>query len=319
MRNKLIIVVGEPESVNLEIISKVWKKLNQNLKRKIVFIGNIDLIKSGLKKLKIKLPIEQIDKIENYKISSNFKVLNVPINSNKIVNISNTYKNKYVIDSLNLAHKLAKNKKIKGFINCPIDKKIFKNKNIGVTEYLARKDKNLNNEIMFIHNKKLSVVPLTTHMELKNVSKNITKKKIINKILLLNKYYLHLFKKKPNIGLVGLNPHNDELRINSKEQKIIFPAVRYLNKKKIKIKGPFPADTIFFKNMLSNFDIIIGMYHDQVLGPFKALHGFNAINITLGLSYMRLSPDHGIAKDLIGKNKANPDSLLQAIKFLNKH
>ena len=86
----------------------------------------------------------------------------------------------------------------------------------------------------------------------------------------------------------------------------------------ININGPFPADTAFDKKRIVEYDVIVGMYHDQVLSPFKALYGFDAINITLGLKYLRISPDHGIAHDIVGLNKANPESLINAINFLNK-
>ena len=117
---------------------------------------------------------------------------------------------------------------------------------------------------------------------------------------------------------MGLNPHNSENRKNSIENKIITPAVKILNKLNINIKGPFPADTVFNNQKKLNYNIIVGMYHDQVLAPFKALYGFDAINITLGLKYLRISPDHGKAQDIVGLNKANPQSLISAINFLNK-
>ena len=86
---------------------------------------------------------------------------------------------------------------------------------------------------------------------------------------------------------------------------------------KLNILGPLSADTIFI-NKYKEFDVIVGMYHDQVLTAFKSLYKFNAINITLGLKYLRVSPDHGVASDLVGKNKANPESLIECIKFLDK-
>ena len=130
--------------------------------------------------------------------------------------------------------------------------------------------------------------------------------------------YFKLFKKKPRIAILGLNPHNSENKSNSIENKIIKPAIIKLNKLKVNIKGPFPADTAFNKKNAAAYDVIVGMYHDQVLAPFKALYGYDAINITLGLKYLRLSPDHGTAHDIIGLNKASPQSLINTINFLNK-
>ena len=102
--------------------------------------------------------------------------------------------------------------------------------------------------------------------------------------------------------MLGLNPHNAELRKYSEEKKIIIPSIFKLKKKGIKINGPLVSDTIFI-NEYKKYDIIIGMFHDQVLAPFKTLFKFDAINITLGLKYLRVSPDHGIAKNLIKKKK----------------
>ena len=171
---------------------------------------------------------------------------------------------------------------------------------------------------MLIHGQKLSVTPLTTHIEIKKVTSKITFNLIKTKIITLNKFYFKLFKKKPRIGVLGLNPHNSENKHNSIENKVIKPVIIKLKKLKIDIKGPFPTDTAFNKRNVRNFDVIVGMYHDQVLGPFKALYGYDAINLTLGLKYLRLSPDHGTAQDIIGLNKANPQSLISAINFLNK-
>ena len=89
-------------------------------------------------------------------------------------------------------------------------------------------------------------------------------------------------------------------------------------KKKIKVKGPFSADTIFIKDNYKKYNIIIGMYHDQVLTPIKTIFGFKAINITLGLPFIRISPDHGPNISMLGKNLSNPESLIEAIKFLDK-
>ena len=122
---------------------------------------------------------------------------------------------------------------------------------------------------------------------------------------------------KPKICILGLNPHNAELRKNSEENKIIIPSIKKLKTKGIKLSGPLAADTVFIKDY-NKFDVIIGMFHDQVLAPYKTLFKFDAINITLGLKYLRVSPDHGVAINLIGKNKADETSLLNCVNFINK-
>ena len=104
---------------------------------------------------------------------------------------------------------------------------------------------------------------------------------------------------------------------NSEEIKIILPSIRKLKKKSIYVDGPLSADTLFI-NDFKYYDVIVGMYHDQILTPFKTLYKFDAINITLGLNYPRVSPDHGTAKELIGKNRANEVSLINCLNFINK-
>ena len=165
--------------------------------------------------------------------------------------------------------------------------------------------------------KKLSVSPLTTHIPLGRVSKKINKLKIIKKVKIINNFYKKIFNKKPNFAILGLNPHNYSSSKKSEEKKIINKAIKTINKSRIKVIGPISPDTSFMLFKRYKLDVILGMYHDQVLSPFKALFKYNAINITLGLPYIRVSPDHGVAKDIIGKNIANPKSLIESIKFFN--
>ena len=170
---------------------------------------------------------------------------------------------------------------------------------------------------MLIYNKKLSVCPITTHLPLSLVSKNITKKIIVKKVNVVNNFYKKSLGYKPKIAIVGLNPHCESILKFNEDDKIVKKTVNIL-KKKINIKGPFSSDTIFLKNNRKNFDVIMGMYHDQVLGPMKTLFEYDAINITLGLPFLRVSPDHGPNEKMVGKNKSNPISLIKAIKFLDK-
>ena len=101
--------------------------------------------------------------------------------------------------------------------------------------------------------------------------------------------------------------------------KIIIPAIKEIKKNIPNISGPYPADSLFMKNNIKKFDAVIGMYHDQVLTPIKSIYNFDAINITLGLPFIRISPDHGTNGLMAGKNKSNPESLISAIKFLDKN
>ena len=126
-------------------------------------------------------------------------------------------------------------------------------------------------------------------------------------------------RKKPKFAILGLNPHCESTDKISEEKKEIIPAINVLNKNKINISGPYAADTFFLKKNINKYDVVVGMYHDQVLTPLKTLYEYDAINITLGLPFIRISPDHGPNETMLGKNLSNPLSLLKAIKFLDKN
>ncbi len=318
MKNKIFLVAGDPNSINSEIIYKSWKKLNKTIKKNLFIIGNYNLISKQFRKLNISKRIFKQQKSILNVDSDELKIINIPLKFKDPFKVPEKDASKYVLQSLNLAHQLIIKKGGKGIVNCPIDKKLLNksNKVIGVTEYLASKCNCKNSEVMMLHNKKMSVVPLTTHLRVKDISRNLTQEIILKKIITLNNFYKKLFKKKPYIGVLGLNPHNGEYQKNSEELLKIIPSISILKKKKLKIKGPLVADTTFINNF-KIFDVIVGMYHDQVLIPFKTLFKFDAINITLGLDYIRVSPDHGPAIDLIGHNKANYESLNECIKFLH--
>ena len=319
MKNLIGIVAGEPYSINSEVIAKTWKMKSEFKNSNVFVIGSYDLIKIQLKKLKIRVKLKKINSIKKHNFKKELLILDVPVKFNKPFEIKKKNKIKYVLDSIDLAIKMAKEKKILGFINCPINKKeTFGNKKFGITEFLGKKLGVLGKEVMLIFNKELAVAPITTHIQLKKVSSNISKKKIVDKLITINKFYSNNLKIKPKIGILGLNPHNDELRKMSEENKIILPAIKLLKKKKISVYGPLSPDTAFVDFKKKGFKVLVGMYHDQVLSPFKALFKFNAINITIGIPFIRISPDHGIGSDIIGKNIANPTSLMESIKFFQK-
>ena len=318
MSKIICIVAGDPNSINSELIFKSWKKLHYKIRKKMVLIGNYELIKEQKRKLNFQINLEQIEKISENNNSNLLKIINVPLKFNDCFNVQRKQASRYVVKSLNLAHDLCQKKEIPGFINCPIEKILIKKRGIhGVTEFLGKKKLSNNfSEVMLLHNKKLSVTPITTHIKIKDISRNLKKSVVINKIKTIVVYYKKLFKKKPYVAVLGLNPHNSELDKNSEEVKIIIPAIKKL-RSYCKIEGPKIADN-FFKNEYKKYNVIVGMYHDQVLIPFKNFFRYDAINITLGLNYIRVSPDHGTAKDIIFKNKGNTKSLIECIKFINK-
>ena len=315
----ILVVAGEPNSVFFEIFFKSIKK--KKYKNSIILIASKKLLMKQMVKMNYNFVINDINKDQiNFKYLSKNKINLINVNFffkktfDKITNKSNNYISK----SFKIALELIKKDNYAGLINGPISKKNFLNKKfLGITEYLAKKT-NKKNVAMLIYNNKLSVSPLTTHLPIKDVHKEITKKKIIEHVQLINKFYKKKLKIKPKIAITGLNPHCESNYSSSEEKKYIKPAIRYLIKKKFNISGPHAADTIFLKDISKKYDVIIGMYHDQVLTPAKTLFGFKSINITLGLPFIRISPDHGPNTKMLGKNLSNPSSLIEALKFLDK-
>jgi 4-hydroxythreonine-4-phosphate dehydrogenase len=256
-----------------------------------------------------------IKKLNNKRIN----IINVDYDFKKPFEKISNKSNNYITESFKLALRMIKKNKSLKLVNGPISKKSFLNgKSLGITEYLAQKTKRKNKVAMLIFNKKLSVSPITTHLAIKNVHKHISKQKIYTHIKLITEFYKKNFKKNPKIAITGLNPHCESNFKDCEEEAIIIPAIKNLKNKKFKVEGPFPADTIFMNEHLKNFDVIVGMYHDQVLTPIKTLFGFDAVNITLGLPFIRISPDHGPNTSMLGKNLSNPKSLVQALHFLDK-
>ena len=324
MRNKPIIIIsGEPYSVFLEIFFKTFKKkIYQKCKNPLILIGSQKIIMMQMKKLGFSLKINLIksDLLQKYKLDNKkINLIDVNLNFKKPFGKITSKSSKYINDCFNIGINIMKKKLGYALINGPISKKHFLNgKFEGITEYLAYKTYKQNNVAMLIYNKLLSVCPVTTHIPLKNVHKKISSKLILDKIFLINEFYKKKIGKNPKIAVTGLNPHCESNLIDSEEKKIIYPAIKMALKRKINLKGPFPADTLFMKNNINKFNVVVGMYHDQVITALKTIHNFNAINITLGLPFIRISPDHGTNNQMLGKNKSDPASLIEALNFLKK-
>ena len=245
-------------------------------------------------------------------------ILNVNYKFNKVFSNISDRSNKYIENCFKIGLKIVKKDKSIILINGPISKKHFLKKSFpGITEYVANKT-NSKNPVMLIYNKNLAVSPLTTHIPIKKVANFVKKKFIINNVIKINNFYKSKIGKKPQIAVLGLNPHCETIDKISEENKEIMPAVKFLLKNKIKINGPIAADTFFLDKNIKKYDVVIGMYHDQVLTPAKTLFKFKAINITIGLPFIKITPDHGPNSDMIGKNKSDPSSIFYAFDFIDK-
>lgn len=298
---KKYIFLGDCDSINIEIICKSYPLLKNKIK--YIIIGNIEDLQKYLKKIKINIKIKEIiDPYDFNKVDANY------LNIYNVNNIS-IEKFKNLLNQIKIAN-IISNKTGLDLITMPIDKSLFKKKIkfIGMTEYLAEINKQ--KTIMLLYGDNFSVVPLTTHINLKNVHFYIT----IKKLKFTLSFLLKLIKEKKYglkfnlIKFLCYNPHCGENKTIGNEDEIIKRSLSLFRN----IKGPFSADSSFSK--LKKNTLFISTYHDQVLIPFKALNA-KMINITLGLNYRRLSPAHGTAKDIKFKNKANINSYIECMKI----
>ena len=314
----ILIVAGEPNSIFSEIFFKSIKY--KKYKSPIIIIASKKLIELQMRKLNVNKKIRQIDflDIEKYNFDNRkINLIDVKFDQKKPFKRISNKSNTYIEKSFEIAIQILKKRITNKFINGPISKKFFlKKKFLGITEYLAFKTKT-KNFAMLIYNKELSVCPLTTHLPLKKVLKKISNNLIRNKVKLIDNFYKKYFKHRPKIAITGLNPHCESTDDFNEDDKIIKPTTKSLIKSNYRILGPFAADTIFLRKNRKKFNVIIGMYHDQVLTPIKTLFEYDAINITLGLPFIRISPDHGPNESMLGKNKSNPRSLINALTFLD--
>ena len=313
----IIVVSGEPNSIFLEIF---FKAIKEKINSPLILICSLKLLKLQMSHFKFKRGIRILDvkKMNTYKLDNSLiNIIDVKYDIFKKFEPISNKSSKYIKESFSIAFKLIKSGYTNKMINGPISKKYFLNKKFpGITEFIAN-EFSREKVGMLIYNKSLSVCPLTTHLPIKLIPKKITKKLIIEKITLINAFYKSLFNKKPKIGVAGLNPHCESTSKINEDDKIIRPAIKQISNKNIKVSGPYPADTIFLKTNRKKFDVIVGMYHDQVLTPIKTLFEYDAINITMGLPFLRVSPDHGPNEKMLGKNQSNPFSLIRSIKFLD--
>ena len=192
MQNPIAIIAGEPNSISSEIIFKAWRLRKKYKLKNFIVIGSVKLLTSQKNNLKIKIPLEVVEKdfnTNNLKKNKLF-ILNVNYKQNKAFEKISTKSNKYIFNCFREAINLIKMNKISGIINCPVAKEtLFKNRNSGITEYLGKRFTTKGQEVMLIYNKNLSVSPLTTHIPFKTISRKIKKKDIISKLKIINYFY----------------------------------------------------------------------------------------------------------------------------------
>ena len=208
---------------------------------------------------------------------------------------------------------------VDAIVTAPVNKaavRLVDRKFIGHTEFLAQKARVRRFAMMFV-SPRLNVTLATIHLPLKKVSGLLTAKSILEKILLTEEMVRKgLGMRKPRIAVCALNPHGKEC--GDEETKVIEPAVRAARRKGIDVYGPFSADLLFHAAYHGKYDALIAMYHDQALTAFKLVAFHDGVNVTLGLPYVRTSPDHGTAFDIAHQGKADASSMLAALRLAKK-
>jgi 4-hydroxythreonine-4-phosphate dehydrogenase len=224
---------------------------------------------------------------------------------------------KYAVISLQAAVNALKQKQIEGLVTAPIHKKNIQSPEFsfsGHTPYLKNVF-GVNDVVMMLCAGNFRVALVTEHIPVSDIAKNITREAIVSKLVIMNKSLQRDFGiDKPRIAVLGLNPHaGDEGLVGNEEETIIKPAIKDAKNNNILAVGPYSADAFFARRYHDRFDAVLAMYHDQGLIPFKALATGEGVNFTAGLPAVRTSPDHGVAFDIAGKNKADTSSFIAAI------
>ena len=225
----ILIVLGEPNSTFSEVLLKYFNsnKYKQN-KKKIIIIGSVKLFKAQMSILNRKVLLNEISNVNNSE-NKKINIINVDYNFKDAFSEIKMNSNKYIEKCFDLSLKIIKKNKNYVLINGPVSKNTFlKKKFLGITEYIGHRTKS-KNPVMLIYNEKLAVSPLTTHVPIKKVTQLVKKNKIIKDIIKIDKFYKLFLKKKPNIAVLGLNPHCETTSTISEEENHILPAVKYLS------------------------------------------------------------------------------------------
>ena len=317
MSIKIAITVGDPGGIGPDICVLMSEK---HIKKHHILVTDPQLLIDSSEKLNRKICINILKNIDDTPKSGNHIINVLPIKLNKKYKPGHMDPGNasFVINAIETVAKGCLNRNFHSMVTGPISKSILNRggfKISGHTELLAKICKS--KSIMMLMNDTLKVTLQTIHIPLSKVSRQITKKNIIEKIKIINHDLINKFGlKNPKILVCGLNPHAGEDGILGNEEiDIIRPAIQSLKKMGINIDGPVPADTAFISKYKNKYDVIHTMYHDQGLPVIKYDNFSKTTNVTLGLPIIRVSVDHGTATDLVGTGNVDISSFIQALKI----
>ena len=318
----IAITIGDPGGVGPEIIVKALYRAEIRKYCNPVVIGNADVLEEAVRLTGLPLKIRPISSMsESSPKAGIIETLDIKSRASFKKNVPSGSAGRAFVKYIRRSVELAMRKEVDAIVTAPISKESLKLAGYewpGHTELLAELTNTDKFAMMFVSDK-LKVVLYTIHLPLKEVSKRINTKLVSETILLAETGAKMLGMDKPRIAVAGLNPHAGESGIMGKEEmRSIIPAVQKALAAGLTVSGPYPPDVIFHKAYTGAFDIIVCMYHDQGLIPFKMLAFDTGVNVTVGLPVIRTSPDHGTAFDIAWKNLADPSSMLEAIKLASK-
>jgi len=312
--------MGDPAGIGPEVVVKSITK--PEIKRIFVplVFGSIGVFHQALKKYAKGYRLNRVYSVDELNLGE--KVINIlhctDLDYKKVKpGIVNKTSGSMAATCLVYAVQFALAQEIGGIVTAPLSKKGLKLAGYdfpGQTEMIAFLTASTKFGMMFVR-EDLKIILVTTHLPLSMVSKKISSKTVFEKIELADKVLRFLFKiRKPRIGVCALNPHSGEEGLFGKEEKkIILPAIRKAQRKRINALGPFAADSLLNPERSSGFDCIVAMYHDQGLIPMKIKGPGSSVNLTAGVPIIRTSPDFGTALDIAGKGKADPGGMIKAI------
>jgi 4-hydroxythreonine-4-phosphate dehydrogenase len=320
----LALSMGEPAGISGEISLKAWLRRDV-LETTFFIIDDPNRLADLSQNLGLDVPIEIIDMPSQAPPVFNHRLPVLPLDKSirSILGSPSIDTADSVIESIEKAVFLTQSGEAAGVVTNPIQKAALYDAGFshpGHTELLAELSGLKSSPIMMIAGQNLRVVPVTIHVSLRQALEQLNTSKIIHATQITYQALKTEFGiSQPRIAITALNPHAGEGgAMGDEEQTIIQPAIASLLKKGIQVTGPLPSDTLFSPEQRQTYDAAICMYHDQALIPIKALEFNQAVNVTLGLPFVRTSPDHGTALDIAKLGKANPSSLISSLNLAAK-
>ncbi|MBD3626051.1 MAG: 4-hydroxythreonine-4-phosphate dehydrogenase PdxA [Rhodobacteraceae bacterium] len=317
MTAPLALTSGDPAGIGPEITLSAWQRLRNALP--FVLIGDADHMSVLGRKREV--PVERVSTVADAAkvMPRALPVLHQPLASAPIAGKPDLANASATIASIDRAVALAQDGTAAAVVTNPISKKVLVDgagfAHPGHTEYLAALG-GVSRSVMMLVAPDLRAVPVTIHVPISAVPELLTPALITETIRIVHTALRRDFSiAAPRIAVAGLNPHAGEAGLmGTEDESVIRPALDALRAEGMDLRGPLPADTMFHPPARAGYDAAVCMYHDQALIPVKTLGFSVGVNVTLGLPFVRTSPDHGTAFDIAGKGQADPDSLVEALR-----